>query len=294
MSPRRWSLGVALALSALAPAARADDLPADARATRERGYAARARVDVAVTAGPSGEGVSSFAAATRLSGGYRFSGGFGLTAALGFVGNAVSAEGQADRGGVRFGNALLGVDRALWLAPAFNLRAGLRVGAPLAVFPGGIAENRLAELSFTQAAVALGYRDPFVWEPNAVPIVLDLEGAWRASRHLTVEARVAPALLVSVNQRPTRLALAAGADAVLTVGPFVGHAGLSYFLRTLALENEHLDQLSAGLGAGVSIGAQRILLDATVALDAPYGIAVSGPRPSWGVALVADLRFARR
>jgi hypothetical protein len=217
----------------------------------------------------------------------------GLALDAGVAGVSLDVEGRDSRGGAHAGNLLLGGSFTWTAAPALELRVCVRAGAPLATYPGGIEENRLAELDYLIALNAQGLREPFVWLTNVVPVVLDARAAWRAHPRLTLVGLLAPAALLSVNQRPSRVALSARADGFLSAGPIFGRLGVAYFLSSLALENAEHDQLSLGAGVGVEAAAQRLSLDLALGLDAPYGVGVPHPAPSWGIALVADLRFGR-
>ncbi|HKO48474.1 MAG TPA: hypothetical protein VJV79_12165 [Polyangiaceae bacterium] len=235
--------------------------------------------------------MSSFGAALQLDADYRFANGIGALLRGGFVSTTLNVDGTAPRGGTFPGNAFAGITYARELGAGFDGRLSLRVGAPLALFPGGIDQNRLAELAYTMAASAQGYRDPFVWQTNALPVVVSAKTALLALDWLTLSFELEPAYVISVNQRPSRLACAAHFDATAVAGVIVGHAGFNYFLSSLALENHEFDQLALRFGAGTTLHGQRVLLDAAIGLDDPYGAFQSQPHPWWGIILALTANF---
>lgn len=144
------------------------------------------------------------------------------------------------------------------------------------------------------ASSAQGYREPFVWQMNVVPVVLGLGAVWNVSRWALFTIELSPSYLISVNQRPSRAAIGAHADWAFQQGWFVGHLGLNYFASTLPLENRDRDQLAVRFGAGMLLGEQRLGIDTSFGLDDPYGAFQNDPHPWWGIALVADTYFGAR
>src|SRR5690606_7284370 len=118
-------------------------------------------------------------------------------------------------------------------------------------------DNRLAELAYSMAASAQGFREPFLWQTNVVPLLLGARATLRARDWLTLTGQLVPSYLISVNQRPSRFAVATQLDAAAVAHWFVAHLGVTHFASTLALENRHLDQLALRGGAGASIDGLR-------------------------------------
>jgi hypothetical protein len=295
----RHASSMALLLTALSAslAARAEDAarasggePALEPVLPQRG-GAHLGIEAAMTTSPNGPTVDTLGGALRLAGDYRFPSGLGVSLEGGVSTVSLEIEGQSPRQGTFFGNALLGVSFERWLRPGLNAGASLRVGAPLALYPGGIDDNRLAELAYMMAASAQGFRDPFLWQANVVPLVLSARASHSASEWLTLSGQLAPAYLISVNQRPSRLAVASQVDAAAVFQPLVAHVGLTHFISTLPLENRERDQLAVRFGAGALLHGQRYLLDLSIGLDNPYGAFQSDPHPWWGIGIVAEVSF---
>lgn len=240
---------------------------------------------------PSAPDVSTVGLSGLLGARYRRPSGLEFGLDLGLSGVSLAVAGRETVGRLALANVLLGVGYRRALGPEWRGAAGLRVGAPLATFPGGIAENRATELAHLVAASARGFRDPFPFLMNVIPVVLDLSAEHDLSRWLRVSGELAAAALVSVNVRPSRLALRAALEAEASFEPFSVRSRLNYLLSTLALENHDLDQLSAGLGLGLALGAHTLRLDFNFGLDEPYGVTRDSPAPTWGMVLGAELDF---
>jgi hypothetical protein len=248
-------------------------------------------VDSAITTSPNGPSVSTLGGALSVGGAYRLENGLAVSIAGGITALSLAVEGQSTRAGTLPGNVLLGVSLEPWRARQIDAALSLELGAPLALYPGGIDDNRLAELAYTMAASAQGFREPFLWQTNVVPIILGVHATARAFDWLTLSGQLAPAYLVSVNQRPSRAAIMSRLDASATLRSLVARVGLTHFASALALENRHLDQLAAHLGAGAILDGQRWMLDVSLGIDAPYGAFEDAPHPWWGIGLVGDVQF---
>ncbi len=252
-------------------------------------------LETALSLAPSDAEFDTWSLSLVLDARHTFRSGLDLGVAAGVSGMGLAVEGQPSRGGDDFGNVILAGGYSHALHPSLRLRAGLRAGAPLATFPGGIAENRRVEHAYRVANGAHGYRDPLVWEMNAVPLGLELSAAWVASPRALVEARVTPFYAVSVNARPSRISLAAVLSSRwMPVTPLHLEAGLSYFASQAPLMNEEQDQLAAQVGAGVKLGRQLVLARFALGLDAPYGITVDDPQATWGLMLAVEVVFGAR
>lgn len=253
--------------------------------------AARVKLATAMTTSPSGPTVRSLGAASRLAGEYRFASGLGVSLEGGASAVSLDLEGQGSRSGTFPGNLLLGLSFERWLQPRLQVAASFRAGAPLALYPGGIDDNRLAELAYAMAASAGGFREPYLWQANVVPLVAAARASFHPLDWLTLSGQLAPAHLLSVNQRPSRWASATQLDAAASFQPFVAHLGLSHFANTLPLENRDRDQAALRFGAGALVYGQRLMLDAAIGLDGPYGALQSAPHPWWGIGISADMSF---
>lgn len=266
-------------------------LPARAAApgASPQARAVQVSLDAALTTSPSGPTVSSLGVASRLAGAYRFASGLGVSLEGAASSVSLDIQGRSAQSGTFLGNLLLGLSFERGLAPGLAGGASFRAGVPLALYPGGIDDNRLAELSYAMAAASQGFRAPYVWQANVVPLVLGAHASWSALDWLTLDGRLAPAYLLSVNQRPSRWASSAQLDAIASHQSLFAHVGLTHFFSTLPLENRDRAQAALRLGAGALVRGQRYLIELSIGLDGPYGALQSSPHPWWGLGIAVDL-----
>lgn len=280
---------VALYACAVARVRAADSPPLERALPSAR--AAHAGVDAMLTTSPSGPTVSSLGGALRLAGDYRFPNGLGVSLEGGIASVSLDVERQRTRSGTFPGNLLLGMFFERRLQPQLEWGVSFRVGAPFALYPGGIDDNRLADLAYSMAASAQGFREPLIWQMNVVPVTLGAQATLQVLDWLTLTGQLAPSYLISVNQRPSRVVVTSHVDAAATLRSLVARVGVTHFVSALALENRHLDQLALRCGAGAVVSGQRWMLDLAIGLDAPYGAFEGAPHPWWGVGIVTDIQF---
>ena len=97
----------------------------------------------AITTSPNGPTVSAVGGALSLRGGYRFEGGLGVSLAGGLTALSLEVDGRSTRAGTFPSNLLLGVSFEPWRDRQLDAAFSFEVGAPLALYPGGIDDNRL-------------------------------------------------------------------------------------------------------------------------------------------------------
>lgn len=196
--------------------------------------------------------------------------------------SALDPSNLAFRGGHRF------------TADGFELGLGLHLAAPLALFwSDNIEDKRTSEHNHLTASASRGQRDPWLWQMNTIPVGLRVDLELRLSDELDLDLvlRAEPTALISLNSRPTRLAVASSLELRAGWDPLEVELGWSHLVSTLALENLDHDQHAAWLGLGLDLGEHQVGLTATLNLDGPWGVATGEAKPTWGLALHASHRL---
>jgi len=222
-----------------------------------------------------------------LSGAYRFSNRLRIGGTWGGVWGSIETASFAKRHAIGPANLLLHADFPLQKG-ALSLQIGGRLGLPLALFwKGTIPDNRALEFSYLGAANSRGWRSPYLWEMNALAIIPTLRASFAFLEQTGVEFDLAPALLLSMNSRPSRFALQMSVAWFWRWSAFTGRLGWNAFVRSLPLENNDVAQHTLWLGVAWSLQpAIQMTLDGHLLLGAPYGVDVqSSPKPSWGITL---------
>ena len=246
----------------------------------------------AVSPAPSRDDVSALEVSLVLEGEYCWSGGTSLGAAWGATWAHITSPATGALGALDPGNLMLGGGYAFDVG-ALHLKMGARLGAPLAIFWGnGVTDKRASEFNHSAAAAARGERLPWLWQLNAAPVGLDLQLTLAPTDGLSVTARLEPTALISVNSRPSRLALHAEVEAAAALGALTLRLGWGYLVSTSALENTDRDQHSVWGGGDLAVGhAHHVTVDVNVNLDGPYGVASGEAKPTWGLVLGARHAF---
>lgn len=244
-----------------------------------------------LSASPNDAEVSTLHAAPQLSAGLRVGGSLYMTADVPAAWTSFRVTGEERRSSFRMGNPFLALHAALVERPEQHLRAGLGLGAPLATFPGTIPANTAAEYGYLVATSARGFAEHWLWAPNAIPLVLLVHGRAELSIPLVFGAEIAPALLVSVNSNPSRVALAAAAYAGYRLGPLTPGVKLQSFVISEPLAAGDFSQWAAAVYLDADLGAAFVRSLVLMNLDAPFGIAGQRGATVWGGSLAGGLRL---
>ena len=235
---------------------------------------------------PHSEGVAARAFSPALDAAYSLGSNLDVAAQWGVAFLSLDRNGFDRERRVDAGNPLIAIRYRLSPRPNWmEYSLGLQAGAPLAVFPGNIPANRLAEFNYNCANSAHGWRNPFVWMMNVVPTMIDLRARGRIFDDLSWNLTLDPSYLISVNTRPSRFALSGLLELDFAVAGTHLLGGGSWFYSSLALENNDHDQRSVWLGAGVRALSGQFHIEINLNLDGPNGFASHSPKPTWAMVL---------
>ena len=189
-------------------------------------------------------------------------------------------------------NPLLGAGAILDVGRA-RLRLGGRLIVPLALYwEGTIPRNRAADFGYSGAASARGWRDPLSWRQNVAGLAADAAIAVALAPTWDAELAVAPTALVSLNDAPSSLTLAAALELRWRLDPVALVAGWSLFASSVPLENGDRDQHALRVATEVSVAPEhRLRLEVDLNLDGPHGVAAGEAKTTWGVVLGTRSRW---
>jgi hypothetical protein len=243
------------------------------------------------SASPHDSEVSTAHVAPQLSAGVRLRSWLTATVDVTAASTTFRVAGEERRSSFRLGNPLLTFQAALLERPEQRLRVGLGVAPPLATFPGTIPANTRAEYNYAVATAARGFGDHWLWAPNAIPIVLLLHSRAELPAPLFVGAELEPAVLVSVNANPSRVAVIAAAHAGYRLGAVTPGARLQLFAQSTPLAARNFTQWAAAVYLDTELGAAFLRSQILANLDAPFGVAGQRGATVWGGALGGGVRF---
>jgi hypothetical protein len=245
-----------------------------------------AKSSVAISLAPVSDEVSAASVSPILGARYTFTNGFHFEAQAGLTALRLNRIGYGSTNNVRVGNPILaGGYRWESIDGQKKYEVNLRTGIPLATFPGKIPDNRLVEFNYNNANCAYGWKDPYLWLMNVLPIVINAQVAGAVTNNFTYDVCLSPAYLVSVNSRPSRFAISATAELDYTISDIHLRAGAASFFSGLSLENNDCDQHSLWIGSNIHFLDMETRIDVHLNVDQPNGILSTGPKPTWGVAI---------
>lgn len=168
------------------------------------------RTSIAFSLAPASEEVSAASVSPILGARYTFANGFHIDTEVGLAALRLIRSGYGTTNNVRIGNPMLsGGYHGKSIDGQEHYEVNLRIGIPLATFPGNIPDNRLVEFNYNNANCAYGWKDPYLWLMNSIPIVIDAQVAGTLTNKFTCEGNLSPSYVRSVNSRPSRFVFSA-------------------------------------------------------------------------------------
>lgn len=283
----------ALSVSGFALAAvTAGEARADGIGRHHLGPRDNASVELATTAtlAPSTDDVTSTHLAETLSAGLRLGPRLTLTLDATLAFTSFRPSGRERRTSTRVGNPLLAAHLTLLGDPRHTLRLGLGVAPPLVLAPGGLDANAAAAFADRVALEARGTQAPWLWSNNAVPIVLPASVEVKLARRFEVTWEAQPAYLLSVNRRPSRLALDSTLRGGLAAGSWRPELALHAYAQSVPIRDGDYAQLSAAAALRYDQPQWWARGELAVNLDGPAGFGETNRTP-WGLTLGAGARF---
>ncbi|WP_437970436.1 hypothetical protein WMF04_14595 [Sorangium sp. So ce260] len=243
------------------------------------------------TASPQDRELATIHVAPHMSAGIRLNGWLSATTDVTSAWTTFQVAGEARRSSFRFGNPFFAVQAALIEECQRSFRAGIGAAPPLTTFPGTIPENTEVEYNYAVATAARGFADYWLWAPNAIPVALLLRGRVELSAPVIVGVELDPAVLVSVNSNPSRLAIVAAAHVGVRMGPLTPGLRVQMFAQSAPLAGRDFSQWTAILYANAEFGAVFVRSQVAVNLDAPSGLAGQRGATAWGASLGGGIRL---
>lgn len=290
---RRGAHAVAGALAAafgiaFAPRASAESVASCPLRPEDRGCVS---LSTTFSASPSGGEVSTLHFAPQLAASVRFARRFAVTADVTAASTSYRVYGEEGRRTVRMGNPILGVHYAPWESARGFFRVGLVLGPPLVTVPGTISTNVAAEYGDRVSAAARGFSGYWLWARNQVPIAAAVRAEASFPAGVVLGAGLEPAVLVSVNSLPSRVALAADASVAYRLGPVTPGVRVQAFVSSMRLAEADFAQVALAPFVRLDLGRGFWRGEVDIDLDGPSGLAGARNATVWGVTLGGGARF---
>lgn len=283
----------ALAISGITLSAlSAGDARANGVARHRLAPADTGSVELATTASlaPSTDDVEALHLAETVAASLRLAPHLALTldATLGFT--TFRPSGRERRTSTRLGNPLLALHLMLLEEPRHTVELGLGAAPPLVTAPGGLDANSAAVFSDRVALEARGTQGPWLWSNNAVPIVLPASVEVHAGQRFQVRLEAQPAYLISVNRRPSRLALDSTLRGSFTAGSWQPELALHGYVQSVPIRDGDYAQLSVATALRYEQPRWWARGELALNVDGPAGFGETNRTP-WGVTAGVGARF---
>lgn len=278
-------IGVALAMASRDATAEPIAVPRLAR-----GETAEVEAAFVVSAWSSASSVRAFHESSQLTARVALADRVELGGAFALSYTRFSSDTEPARSATRASNPVVwGLVRLLEGERA-SAHAGVLVGAPLVLTPGGIPENSTAKFGDRMARAARGYDAPWLFADAAIPLALTLSGTARPSRYLELGTTLQPGALLSVNRNASRLALLAAAQVAVVFGGV--RVGVRGTLGAESVPIEGHDFAQVALSPFVRLDRERVFVTAstTLGIAGPYRIG-SELSTAWGAWLALGVKL---
>jgi hypothetical protein len=251
-----------------------------------------ASAELATTASlaPSTDDVTAAHLAQTLAASLRLAPRLALTldATLGFT--TFRPSGRERRTSTRLGNPLLAAHLMLLDEPRHSVELGLGVAPPLVTAPGGLDANSAAVFADRVALEARGTQAPWLWSNNAVPVVLPASVEVQVAQRFRLRLEAQPAYLISVNRRPSRVALDSTLWGTLSAGSWLPELALHGYVQSVPIRDGDYAQLSVATALRYDRHRWWARGELAVNIDGPAGFGETNRTP-WGVTVGVGARF---
>lgn len=244
-------------------------------------------IDVGVAMTPNEVDVSMRMVSILIAGGYELAPDLVAEGTIGLTYVRLQRSDFPEDASLDPANIMLGIrKRHVHLFGAVNGELSFHSAVPLALLRGDLTEKRLTETNYFTAASAAGWRDPFPWLLNTLPLLIGVQAQSVLTEGTTLRCALRPAYLISLNEYDSRAALSTELSIEQQLLDKLNvHAGVSCWASTQSLENNDRVQSSMFLELRLHTEGHLFGLGVNVNLDAPYGVIAREKKTEWGLML---------
>lgn len=244
---------------------------------------------VGFTFSPKTEDISAFSLSPKLEVVYEFENDWQAGFEIGLSYLRLNRINYGIESSFRIGNPIISFGKS-----KINLFANsvvdfkINTGIPLATYPGNIPDNRLTEFNYNNANSSFGWKDPFTWLMNIVPVTTEFNLQTSVTDELSFLVKAEPAYLISINSRPSRFCFSGIFGLNINTGITDLRLGWVLFYSELSLENNNYSQTSIFIGTNISLFNKVYQIDFNLNIDRPNGITDKTAKPNWGINLITS------
>lgn len=158
----------------------------------------------------------------------------------------------------------------------------------MATYPGSIPENRITEFNYNNANSSFGWKDPFIWLMNIVPLTTEFDMTTKFNKVFSFLIKAEPAYLISINSRSSQFCFSGILGINTNIGITDLRLGWVTFYSSQSLENNINTQNSMFIGTQLNLFRKIYQIDFNVNIDEPNGIIEKTAKPNWGINLTTS------
>ena len=179
-------------------------------------------------------------------------------------------------------NIIIGIGKLFNSKAAVSLFATL----PLALYwNDNIDSKKLAEFSYTSTISSQGWRNPYQWIINSLPLGVHFTQEISVYPTLSIKLNLIPSYIIALNNRPSGFASSQSFDIQYTISDIMITCGINHYLTTLNLENNDKNQSSIGIGFYKKFTSDVLFFDGNINIDMPNGWTSVTDKTYWGIRL---------
>jgi hypothetical protein len=241
---------------------------------------------VGFTLSPNTEDVSAFSISPKLEIVYGFQNNWNVGASIGLGYLKLNRINYGTESSFDLGNLIISVGkRKINLIANTLFSVKFKAGIPLATYPGNIPDNRITEFNYNNGNSSFGWKDPFTWLMNIIPITTEFNITTQINNEFSLLIKAEPAYLISINSRPSQFCLSGILGLNTNIGATELRIGWITFYSSLSLENNIHTQNSMFIGTNMNLFSKIYQIDFNLNIDEPNGIIEKTAKPNWGINL---------
>lgn len=183
-------------------------------------------------------------------------------------------------------NIIIGIGKSFNSKVGNQAAVSLFATIPLALYwSDNIDSKKLAEFSYTSTISSQGWRNPYQWIINSLPLGVNFTQEINVHPTLSIKLNLIPSYIIALNNRPSGFASSQSFDIQYTISDIMIACGMNHYLTTLNLENNDKNQSSIGIGFYKKFTSDVLFFDGNINIDMPNGWTSVTDKTYWGIRL---------
>ena len=204
----------------------------------------------------------------------------------GMIFSSLTRQGFESQHSIIPSNIIIGIGKSFNSKVGNQAAVSLFATIPLALYwSDNIDSKKLAEFSYTSTISSQGWRNPYQWIINSLPLGVNFTQEINVHPTLSIKLNLIPSYIIALNNRPSGFASSQSFDIQYTISDIMIACGMNHYLTTLNLENNDKNQSSIGIGFYKKFTSDVLFFDGNINIDMPNGWTSVTDKTYWGILL---------